>query len=81
MTDPPAPAPKKPVVLVRPDELIAGSLREQARALMRWAVDLRNAETAGDWKKVAEVRGDIAACSQSVALFAADLEVRARAPR
>lgn len=75
-----APAPKKPA-LVSADTLIAGDIREQARAVMRWALDLRKAEMTGDWAKVAEVREDIASCSTALACFAADLDDRARRPR
>lgn len=72
-----APAPPKPR-LVSADTLIAGDLREQARALMTWARDLRAAELAGDWSKVALVREDIASCATSVACFASELDERAR---
>lgn len=75
-----APAPKKPA-LVSVDTLIAGDIREQARAVMRWAIELQKAELAGDWAKVAEVRADIASCSTALACFAADLDDRARRPR
>lgn len=74
------PAPKKPQ-LVSADELLAGTIREQARAVMRWALALREAEMSGDLSAVAEVREDIARCSQGLACFAADLEQRAKAPR
>lgn len=73
--EPPPPAPKKRTV--RADELLAGTIREQARAVMRWAVDLDRAILSGDWERVREVRSDIAACSQGLACFAADLEQRA----
>lgn len=66
---------------VSADELLAGSLREQARAVMRWAIMLRDAELTGDWSKVAAAREDIAACSQGLACFASDLEALAKAPR
>lgn len=71
-----APAPKPPP-LVSADTVLAGTLREQARAIMRWAIELQKAELSGDWAKVAEVRADIASCSTTVACFAADLEARA----
>lgn len=74
----PAPAPPK---LVRADELLAGTIREQARAVMRWAAELDAAIIAGDWERVRVVRADIAACSQGLACFAIDLEQRAKMPR
>jgi hypothetical protein len=70
-------APPVPPKLVRADELLAGTIREQARAVMRWAVELNRAQLAGDWAAVAAVRADIAECSQGLALFACDLEQRA----
>jgi hypothetical protein len=71
------PAPK-PKPLVRSDELLAGTIREQGRAVMRWAAALRRAQLAGDWSQVEEVTRDIASCATGLACFAADLEVRAK---
>lgn len=74
----PSRAPAPPTKLVTADMLLAGTIREQARAVMRWAVELDAAVLAGDWDRVAAVRSDIAACAQGLACFAADLEQRAR---
>lgn len=76
-----APAPPKAPPLVSADTLIAGSLREQARAVMAWARELQKAELSGEWTKVAEVRADIASAATSMACCAADLDARARMPR
>ena len=73
------PAPKRTrVVNESADVLLAGTIREQARAVMRWAADLRRAQLAGDWSEVEKVQSDIASCATSLACFAADLEVRAK---
>jgi hypothetical protein len=56
-------AAKPSVVLVSANQERVDALRGEADALRIWGTDLRRAELAGDWAKVAAVREDIAAAA------------------
>lgn len=69
---------KKPPRLVSVRELEEQSVREQAGALRSWGSRLLAAELAGDWKRIADVRRELADVALQLEELAHQMETRPR---